>query len=270
VTPDEMPEMPELPALGWLGTPAPSGMSAPAEFMCGRCQRPLSAHNRAKMPDGRVMATCADGRDFSVADYRPTLAAGHIDHLDLGGDHTYGVPPGFKRAVDVFPRAVAQSLSEFVGHRFEYLNVTWRAWYLQESYDSDTPTVRCDRGWYDTSTMSIRLLGVDCYEVASGPAELRAIGVEARDWMRAEMARCGSDIQLDTVLVANKQDPREKYGRFLARGTYLDGGTLKDMATELRKHGYHKKSSTIEAVPPWPSALPKTLIAGVHYAVREP
>jgi endonuclease YncB( thermonuclease family) len=256
-------EMPDLPALGWLGTPAPSGMSAPAELICGRCNRSLLSHSTARMPDGRLMAWCLDGQPFSTANVWLAFS-GSIDHIEIDGDHTYGREP----EPESQPRAVAQSLSEFAGHRWPYLNVTWRAWYLA-NYDGDTLSVRVDRGWFDTSVMDLRLLGVDAYEVESGAEEYRVIGRAARDWVAAELARCGRDLQLDTMLITNQQSPTEKYGRFLCRCTYLDGTEYRDLATELRVRGYHKKSSTIEAVPPWPSALPKTLVAGVHYAVRE-
>lgn len=120
-----------------------------------------------------------------------------------------------------------QSDSEFAACPIPYPTTIWRAFGIR-AVDCDTLVARFDRGFWETTTMEIRLLGIDAVELHS------PLGPEAKLFTQARIA--GKWLLIETHM------DTEKYGRLLGVVLYPTGtGTnMKDLATAIRAAGYEK------------------------------
>lgn len=121
-----------------------------------------------------------------------------------------------------------QSDAEFATCPIPYPTKEWRAIGVR-AVDGDTLVVRLDRGFWDVSTIEIRLRGIDAVELN----DPRGLGAEARQFTAVRIAGAW-------LTVVTHMDP-DKYGRLLADVRYPDAsGQWRDLATELRAAGYEK------------------------------
>lgn len=120
-----------------------------------------------------------------------------------------------------------QSDSEFADCPLPYPTKVWRALGIR-AVDGDTIIIRVDRGFWDATTMEIRLLGIDAVELHS------PLGPEAKLFTHARVA--GKWLLIETHM------DTEKYGRLLAKVLYPTGtGTnTKDLSEAVRAAGYEK------------------------------
>lgn len=120
----------------------------------------------------------------------------------------------------------------FFGCPIPFPTHEWRC-SVVDAADADTITVRIDRGWFDDSTMEIRLASIDTYERFSGTLADRELGRQA--W-QFSVTRAVSRYAILTTHM-----DREKYGRILGEIRYLgEDGALHDLSSELRLAGFEK------------------------------
>jgi micrococcal nuclease len=74
-------------------------------------------------------------------------------------------------------------------------------------YDADTMKVSVDLGFSVVHTVTLRLNGIDAWEIRG---EERPLGLKARTWLQ-EQVKIG-----DTVFIETVKDRTGKYGRYLA------------------------------------------------------
>jgi len=92
-------------------------------------------------------------------------------------------------------------------------------------HDADTITVRLSTG-----TEKVRLVGIDSPELGNERADVRAFGLEARDYARSRVDGVTVTLEADS-----KQPDRDKYGRLLRYVILGDGTNLNE---ELVRKGY--------------------------------
>lgn len=122
-----------------------------------------------------------------------------------------------------------ESDAEFAACPIRYPTTEWRALGVR-AVDGDTIVVRLDRGFWDVSTMELRLLGIDAVELNSEQ------GRAARLFSHERVA--GAWLRITT-----RMDP-DKYGRILADVLYRDLDSAsepwRNLAVDLRVHGFAK------------------------------
>lgn len=96
-------------------------------------------------------------------------------------------------------------------------------------YDADTATLMIDLGCKVTIKEKVRFYGIDTPEIRTRNKREKALGLEARDFVR--------DLILDkTVIIKTFKDKKGKFGRYLAN-IYVDDISLNDL---LVQKGYAK------------------------------
>ncbi len=106
---------------------------------------------------------------------------------------------------------------------YECLIVRW--------IDGDTVELLCDLGFYATLKITARIYGINAPELHSKDPVVRAQAVAASDY--AKLLAPEKSIVLVTSY--KKTDLYEKYGRWLAKITLLNG---KDFAAEMISSGH--------------------------------
>ena len=101
-------------------------------------------------------------------------------------------------------------------------------------YDADTLTVETDLGFGIKLKQTLRLYGIDAWELRG---EEKPKGVIARDWFKAQIPE---DQQ---ILIRSIKDTKGKYGRYLVIVYVKDGEGYRNLNEELVTHGHaeHKE-----------------------------
>ena len=97
--------------------------------------------------------------------------------------------------------------------------------------DGDTIDVDIDLGFNISYTQRVRLAGIDTPESRTKDAKEKALGLEVKDRLKKAI-----DAAKDVIIVTEKPDSTEKYGRILG-WIYLDKSS-KSINEQLIEEGY--------------------------------
>jgi micrococcal nuclease len=98
--------------------------------------------------------------------------------------------------------------------------------------DGDTIDLDIDLGLSVHRMERVRVFGVDTPEMTSSDLAQRARAQTAKSYVEGQLA--GAEL----VVVTEKPDPKDKYGRFLAKIRYrLGGAAWSDLTTKLVEEG---------------------------------
>ncbi len=102
-------------------------------------------------------------------------------------------------------------------------------------YDADSATFVVDCGFYIKHEIKTRFLGIDTPELRTKNLKEKALGLEARDWLRDLILK--KQVEIRTYPNKNKQSKKGKFGRYLV-DVYYNGQKVNDL---LISKGYARK-----------------------------
>lgn len=112
---------------------------------------------------------------------------------------------------------------------------SWRILQLVKVLDGDTVDLKIDRGFYDTSVIRFRLLGIDTPELRSKDPEERAAGQRAKEYAVAWFEKHGvpgvdHDLHV-TSFKSSSPVPNGGFGRWIGTVSCTCGDFLVDDLT---------------------------------------